>query len=71
MENFQFQISRLLDAPIEIVQFCSEKIKVKNVQKGEFFLQPGEVCNDTFFVNKGLLRMYSIDKNGKEHILHS
>ncbi len=70
MENFQFQISRLLDAPIEIVQFCSEKIKVKNVQKGEFFLQPGEVCNDTFFVNKGLLRMYSIDKNGKEHILH-
>ena len=33
-------------------------------------MSAGEICKNTFFVNKGLLRMYSIDKNGKEHILH-
>ncbi len=32
-------------------------------------LQYGEVCRNTFFVEKGLLRMFSIDKNGKEHII--
>ncbi|MGZ5211740.1 MAG: Crp/Fnr family transcriptional regulator, partial [Kaistella sp.] len=35
----------------------------------EFLLREGEVCNSTYFVEKGLLRMYSIDKNGKEHII--
>ena len=37
--------------------------------KNEFLLQEGDVCNATYFVEKGLLRMYSIDKNGKEHII--
>ena len=36
----------------------------KNGSADNEFLEP----LDTFFVNKGLLRMYSIDKNGKEHI---
>ena len=70
MENFQLQISALLDVPMATVEFCSEKIKVKKVPKGGILLNAGETCKDTFFVNKGLLRMYSIDKNGKEHILH-
>lgn len=70
MENFQLQISALLDVPISAVELCDEKIKVKKIQKGSFLLNEGEICTDTFFVNKGLLRMYSIDKNGKEHILH-
>ena len=70
MENFQLQISALLDVPMETVEYCNEKIRVKKVPKGGVLLRAGEICNDTFFVNKGLLRMYSIDKNGKEHILH-
>lgn len=70
MENFQLQISALLDVPMDTVEYCNEKIKVKKVTKGGVLLREGEICKDTFFVNKGLLRMYSIDKNGKEHILH-
>jgi CRP-like cAMP-binding protein len=41
----------------------------KKVVKNEFLLNEGEVCLDTFFVEKGLLRMYSLDRNGKEHII--
>lgn len=70
MENFQIQISNLLEVPVSAVEWCAEKIKIKKAQRGQFLLNEGEICNDTFFVNKGLLRMYSIDKNGKEHILH-
>ena len=66
MENFQLQISALLDVPMETVEYCNEKIRVKKVPKGGVLLRAGEICNDTFFVNKGLLRMYSIDKNGKK-----
>ena len=32
-------------------------------------LQEGEVCQYAAFVEKGLLRSYSIDKKGNEHIL--
>lgn len=45
------------------------EIKSKHVPKSTFLLEAGNVCTQTFFVEKGLLRMYSSDKNGKEHII--
>ena len=39
----------------------------KNVKKGEFLLREGELCEHHIFVEKGLLRFYSIDDAGKEH----
>ena len=39
------------------------------MEKGQFLLREGEVCRNTFFVEKGLLRLYSISKAGKEHII--
>ena len=42
---------------------------VRNVEKGQFLLRPGEICRHAFFVEQGLLRQYSIDGKGKEHIL--
>lgn len=41
----------------------------KNVKKGEFLLREGELCEHHIFVEKGLLRFYSIDDAGKEHIV--
>lgn len=70
MENFQQLLSDTLQIPLSSVELCSERIKVRQVNKNEFLLREGEICKDTFFVNKGLLRMYSIDNHGKEHIIH-
>lgn len=39
------------------------------ISKGEFLLMQGQTCRDSFFVEKGLLRYYSIDSKGREHIL--
>lgn len=41
----------------------------KRIKKGTFLLREGEVCGHAFFVEKGLLRSYSIDDAGKEHII--
>lgn len=41
----------------------------QKVSKGDFLLEEGKVCTYTFFVEKGLLRMYSIDSHGKEHLI--
>lgn len=39
------------------------------VTKGDYILRRGEQYRQTYYVQKGLLRYYSIDDKGKEHIL--
>lgn len=39
------------------------------VKKGAFLLMQGDFCKYSFFVEQGLLRYYSIDDKGKEHVL--
>lgn len=50
-----------------------EKLKTffipKKLRKKQYLLQEGEVCQYSAFVEKGMLRSYSVDKKGNEHIL--
>ncbi|MCQ4034751.1 Crp/Fnr family transcriptional regulator [Kaistella montana] len=69
MENIETYLSEILEIPKNEVTQCSSFYESKSVAKNEFLLKEGEVCNSTYFVEKGLLRMFSIDKNGKEHII--
>ncbi|MBT9187337.1 Crp/Fnr family transcriptional regulator [Zobellia russellii] len=41
----------------------------KTIKKDSFLLRREERCTHTFFVEKGLLRQYSIDAKGKEHVI--
>jgi len=41
----------------------------KNVRKRQYLLQEGNVCPYQVFVEKGILRSYTIDEKGNEHIL--
>lgn len=50
---------------LSIVENCS----IKEVIKDEYLLRPNEFCSAIFFVEKGLLRQFSLDEKGKEHIL--
>ncbi|WP_353136822.1 Crp/Fnr family transcriptional regulator [Pseudopedobacter sp.] len=58
-------------APIDESGFeqLSKYLKSKKVVKGQLLLRAGEVCKNSFFTAKGLLRSYTIDKQGKEHII--
>ncbi|MFZ1527506.1 MAG: Crp/Fnr family transcriptional regulator [Ferruginibacter sp.] len=51
-------------------QFSSlEKyVHLRKFSKGDFLLRQGDICEHSFFVEKGLLRSYTIDDTGKEHI---
>lgn len=69
LENINNYLSEILEVPLDAVSSCSNYYKIKEVSKNEMLLQEGEICHDTFFVEKGLLRMYSLDQNGKEHII--
>lgn len=46
-----------------------ESCTTKKVKKDQFILRENEACKHTFFVEKGLLRQFSIDDKGKEHVL--
>lgn len=67
--NINNYLSEVLEIPKEAISNCSNHFSTKKLAKNELLLREGEVCNQTFFVDKGLLRMYSIDRNGKEHII--
>lgn len=41
----------------------------KKLRKRQYFMQEGDVCKYQAFVNKGLLRSYTVDDKGSEHIL--
>ncbi len=41
----------------------------KKLRKRQYLLQEGDVCKYTAFVNKGILRSYTVDNKGSEHIL--
>ena len=69
LENITNYLSEILEVPLDAVASCSNYFTVKEVAKNELLLQEGEICNETFFVEKGLVRMYSLDRNGKEHII--
>ncbi|ADY54060.1 putative transcriptional regulator, Crp/Fnr family [Pseudopedobacter saltans DSM 12145] len=44
-------------------------LKAKKISKGQFLLRAGEISRNSFFTAKGILRSYTIDKQGKEHII--
>nr|WP_294942747.1 Crp/Fnr family transcriptional regulator [uncultured Mucilaginibacter sp.] len=39
----------------------------RSIKRRQFILQQGEVCRHFTFVVSGCLKMYAVDKNGKEH----
>lgn len=44
-------------------------IKSISVNKNQQLLQAGDICKHTFFVEKGILRLFGLDEAGKENIL--
>jgi CRP-like cAMP-binding protein len=44
-----------------------DKAEHKKVKKGELLQSKGEFTSKSFYVEKGLLRSYTIDEKGKEH----
>lgn len=46
-----------------------DNLLFREYKKEQFLLRKGQRCKNAFYVQEGLLRFYSIDARGKEHII--
>jgi CRP/FNR family transcriptional regulator, anaerobic regulatory protein len=59
-------VSGIISVSEELKQAITSVSKKSVVAKNQTILSSGEKCNDIFFVEKGLLRGYYIDEEGKD-----
>ncbi|MBO6213853.1 Crp/Fnr family transcriptional regulator [Algoriella sp.] len=69
MENYKKHLLNIVHLSEEQWNKIENVLVVKEFKKNEFILVPGEYSEDYFFVESGVIRSYTIDENGKEHVL--
>lgn len=42
----------------------------KKFNKSDYLIRPGDISNKIYFIEKGLVKQYTIGDDGKEHIIH-
>ncbi|MET3732410.1 Crp/Fnr family transcriptional regulator [Moheibacter stercoris] len=68
-ELIQYYTDKSVDVNQETIDLMNKNLSEKTIKKGTYLVSPGEFCEHTFFVSKGLLRGYTTDAQGKEHIM--
>jgi CRP-like cAMP-binding protein len=63
--NFNKKVQLTKEEEAQIKNYLTPK----KLRRKQYLLQEGDVCKHIAFVEKGLLRAYSIDNNGDEHII--
>jgi CRP-like cAMP-binding protein len=69
IHQFKSYFQSKIDLTDEQFDSISASLKVKKFDKNEIVQFKGDMLKYGFFVGKGLLRAYSIDAKGKEHII--
>lgn len=69
MQNYINHLTRRVKLTEEQISQLSNKLTIKHYSKGDYLLKPGDYTSDFFFIEKGVIRSYTIDDNGKEHII--
>ena len=65
LENIAKHVTLTPDEQQHVLSLCRKnEYKAKTI-----LLKPGEVCDSSYFVGSGILRSYSMDENGVEHVV--
>src|SRR5215207_3592705 len=48
---------------------CKPYFTAKKLRRRQYLLQEGDVCKHTAFIEKGALRVYTVNDKGMEHVL--
>ena len=64
-QNFNKKVPLTQEEEAQIKNFLTPK----KLRKKQYLLQEGDVCKTIAFIEKGLLKAYSVDYNGNEHII--
>ena len=68
-ELFSESIQQHISISNEEFEFCKTLFIPKKLRKRQYLLQEGDVCKYTAFVEKGILRTFTVDEKGNEPIL--
>ena len=63
------KISAVTDLSKDDFDYFKGLFVAKRLRKRQYLLQEGDVCKYQAFVERGLLRSYTVDDKGNEHIL--
>lgn len=63
------QFNKMVPLTAEEQTVIKTYLTPKKLRKKQYLLQEGDPCRYIAFVDKGMLREYSVDKNGNEHII--
>jgi CRP-like cAMP-binding protein len=69
LDSFKTYFQSKTNLTDEQFESITDTLQFKKAEKGSILLRQGEICLHSFFVSKGLLRSYTIDETGKEHII--
>lgn len=69
IQNLKNYLQKQAGVSLEQIEQLQDLIVNKTFEKGEMLLEKGEVSSYVYFVEEGLLRFFSISKEGKEHII--
>lgn len=68
-EFLQKKVSEIIDINEEELNYCRTLFTPRKLRKRQYLLQEGDVCLYQALVTKGILRSYTVDEKGNEHIL--
>jgi CRP-like cAMP-binding protein len=68
-ELLQKSVLEKVSVSEEEFNFCKTLFIPKKLRKKRYLLQEGDICKYTAFVEKGMLRMFTVDEKGNEPIL--
>ena len=67
--NLIFQnVARFISLNDEEKELFKSLLKKGSAKRKEFVMQPGEITKYEYYVIKGCLKVYSLDRNGVEHV---
>ncbi len=66
LSKIQIAIKSLIEISNEEWDSYSAMFSTRQYRKKEVLLQSGKICDNIFFINKGLLRIFFLDKDGNE-----
>jgi len=61
-------VARFIDLTDEEKELFKSLLKKGSAKRKEFVLRPGKITKYEYFITKGCLKVYSIDRNGAEHV---
>ncbi len=66
LSKIKIAIKSLIDINSEEWDYYSAMFSTRQYKKKEVLLQSDKICDNIFFINKGLLRIFFMDKDGNE-----